>query len=111
MIRRPPRSTLFPYTTLFRSPAAGIGVRDGTGVGDVKTLTATLCLAVVPSDRVRVAVSTGVAAVHRNWAAKTRPRTPAPIPLTVTPTSFPPASTLPLPRRETAGPGAGGARA
>src|SRR2546429_5663324 len=26
MIRRPPRSTLFPYTTLFRSP-------DGRGVG------------------------------------------------------------------------------
>src|SRR2546429_6001586 len=24
MIRRPPRSTLFPYTTLFRSPAGGI---------------------------------------------------------------------------------------
>src|SRR5256885_11250928 len=24
MIRRPPRSTLFPYTTLFRSPDAGI---------------------------------------------------------------------------------------
>src|SRR2546430_8874614 len=24
MIRRPPRSTLFPYTTLFRSPAPGI---------------------------------------------------------------------------------------
>src|SRR2546427_2007896 len=24
MIRRPPRSTLFPYTTLFRSPALGI---------------------------------------------------------------------------------------
>src|SRR6185369_817255 len=23
MIRRPPRSTLFPYTTLFRSPACG----------------------------------------------------------------------------------------
>src|SRR5260370_15367728 len=28
MIRRPPRSTLFPYTTLFRS-AAGIGRRAG----------------------------------------------------------------------------------
>src|SRR3989304_2590961 len=29
MIRRPPRSTLFPYTTLFRSslPAAGPGVK------------------------------------------------------------------------------------
>src|ERR1039457_181383 len=29
MIRRPPRSTLFPYTTLFRSPAGNIGVRGG----------------------------------------------------------------------------------
>src|SRR2546430_2786809 len=26
MIRRPPRSTLFPYTTLFRSQENGIGV-------------------------------------------------------------------------------------
>src|SRR2546427_5162260 len=26
MIRRPPRSTLFPYTTLFRSPAQGAGI-------------------------------------------------------------------------------------
>src|SRR2546426_2465423 len=25
MIRRPPRSTLFPYTTLFRSPGRGAG--------------------------------------------------------------------------------------
>src|SRR5690349_23234515 len=25
MIRRPPRSTLFPYTTLFRSPIQGAG--------------------------------------------------------------------------------------
>src|SRR2546422_5713882 len=28
MIRRPPRSTLFPYTTLFRSPARLRGGRD-----------------------------------------------------------------------------------
>src|SRR3712207_7838541 len=41
MIRRPPRSTLFPYTTLFRScvvdPAAGGGRpahRDGGGARD-----------------------------------------------------------------------------
>src|SRR2546426_6163686 len=27
MIRRPPRSTLFPYTTLFRSPVAADSVR------------------------------------------------------------------------------------
>src|SRR5256885_11975361 len=28
MIRRPPRSTLFPYTTLFRSPVARADVRS-----------------------------------------------------------------------------------
>src|SRR3712207_8700617 len=33
MIRRPPRSTLFPYTTLFRSRHAGIGARDQNGEG------------------------------------------------------------------------------
>src|SRR3712207_6957760 len=34
MIRRPPRSTLFPYTTLFRSPigqASGVGGGRGRG--------------------------------------------------------------------------------
>src|SRR2546428_1950779 len=43
MIRRPPRSTLFPYTTLFRSPRRGNcgrgrpgvwGTREGTGTPD-----------------------------------------------------------------------------
>src|SRR2546422_8622962 len=29
MIRRPPRSTLFPYTTLFRSVQVGHGAGDG----------------------------------------------------------------------------------
>src|SRR6266487_1208082 len=29
MIRRPPRSTLFPYTTLFRSPAGRPGAAGG----------------------------------------------------------------------------------
>src|SRR3712207_8578992 len=37
MIRRPPRSTLFPYTTLFRSAVADAGLRavgaHGVGVG------------------------------------------------------------------------------
>src|SRR5689334_24623639 len=28
MIRQPPRSTLFPYTTLFRSREADLGVRE-----------------------------------------------------------------------------------
>src|SRR3712207_7199343 len=36
MIRRPPRSTLFPYTTLFRSALKSLGVRvaiDDFGTG------------------------------------------------------------------------------
>src|SRR2546430_12917255 len=47
MIRRPPRSTLFPYTTLFRSPPARVagGAHDDAalvvrvlhGVGDRKS--------------------------------------------------------------------------
>src|SRR2546422_7795821 len=32
MIRRPPRSTLFPYTTLFRSPARRTAAHRGGGV-------------------------------------------------------------------------------
>src|SRR5437667_8957451 len=49
MIRRPPRSTLFPYTTLFRSPGGGLHLcnnrRRGHGYthrckcGDVKPKT------------------------------------------------------------------------
>src|SRR5256885_12986849 len=31
MIRRPPRSTLFPYTTLFRSDRSGTSVPDLSG--------------------------------------------------------------------------------
>src|SRR3712207_7332508 len=33
MIRRPPRSTLFPYTTLFRSPERGREGRDARRAG------------------------------------------------------------------------------
>src|SRR3712207_9242584 len=33
MIPRPPRSTLFPYTTLFRSQLAVLLVRERVGVG------------------------------------------------------------------------------
>src|SRR5256885_9001912 len=32
MIRRPPRSTLFPYTTLFRSPCAPVAAVPCAGV-------------------------------------------------------------------------------
>src|SRR2546428_11703137 len=37
MIRRPPRSTLFPYTTLFRSPVV-TGLRGATQDGTCTTL-------------------------------------------------------------------------
>src|SRR5256884_7506676 len=33
MIRRPPRSTLFPYTTLFRSHGAALAIDDAHAVG------------------------------------------------------------------------------
>src|SRR2546430_8672873 len=33
MIRRPPRSTLFPYTTLFRSVGDGVAFRKWCGAG------------------------------------------------------------------------------
>src|SRR3712207_7234236 len=34
MIRRPPRSTLFPYTTLFRSREPGLPAQPGRRPGD-----------------------------------------------------------------------------
>src|SRR5438067_9177787 len=40
MIRRPPRSTLFPYTTLFRSTTSG----GFSGAGAGGTLTRAACL-------------------------------------------------------------------
>src|SRR3712207_8291997 len=36
MIRRPPRSTLFPYTTLFRSPDEGRSSRHGDVARDAR---------------------------------------------------------------------------
>src|SRR2546425_5589386 len=34
MIRRPPRSTLFPYTTLFRSISSAVGTSSGHRTSD-----------------------------------------------------------------------------
>src|SRR5260370_13271815 len=34
MIRRPPRSTLFPYTTLFRSHVAGVDLAQAHAAGE-----------------------------------------------------------------------------
>src|SRR5256885_16433370 len=55
MIRRPPRSTLFPYTTLFRSqPLQGHGQRAAgarTQVGDVEGNVARVVASVLAEDR------------------------------------------------------------
>src|SRR5256886_11263821 len=39
MIRRPPRSTLFPYTTLFRSRTRAFLWQENVGIVDLKPLT------------------------------------------------------------------------
>src|SRR3712207_7993386 len=59
MIRRPPRSTLFPYTTLFRSHQ---GVDLALTHGEVEALEDLLvaCAGVDVLDLERVQVSTGV---------------------------------------------------
>src|SRR5256885_16348357 len=48
MIRRPPRSTLFPYTTLFRSRRLALGVKSEKLVGHVLDGFARTRLAGVP---------------------------------------------------------------
>src|SRR5437773_9604219 len=45
MIRRPPRSTLFPYTTLFRSPGETVDVTVLRQGGEKKTVTVRLARA------------------------------------------------------------------
>src|SRR3712207_8602751 len=47
MIRRPPRSTLFPYTTLFRSPADALGEQ----VGRVRVVAAEELVAALARER------------------------------------------------------------
>src|SRR2546429_4496074 len=39
MIRRPPRSTLFPYTTLFRSPEVTRALRLARGIPGIRSAT------------------------------------------------------------------------
>src|SRR5258707_12046311 len=50
MIRRPPRSTLFPYTTLFRSQRAPVGVDGLLGDGQAE---AEAALAIVEANEGR----------------------------------------------------------
>src|SRR3712207_8765845 len=51
MIRRPPRSTLFPYTTLFRSHQAAGALRDPIGPGHRLLRPQSESLRAAPPDR------------------------------------------------------------
>src|SRR3712207_7456119 len=44
MIRRPPRSTLFPYTTLFRSQSGVLPAEGQTSVGKSKSTPSSIAL-------------------------------------------------------------------
>src|SRR2546426_6719212 len=44
MIRRPPRSTLFPYTTLFRSPSSSSSAWSGPGFAMSTSICSFRCL-------------------------------------------------------------------
>src|SRR3712207_8611708 len=58
MIRRPPRSTLFPYTTLFRSGLGGIDGEDRNAVGvQLRAALAEQLLEVHVADVARVVVA------------------------------------------------------
>src|SRR2546421_996015 len=50
MIRRPPRSTLFPYTTLFRSFVGSHG-RTNAAVKDVVVVSCSPCIRTMRQDR------------------------------------------------------------
>src|SRR3712207_7212766 len=68
MIRRPPRSTLFPYTTLFRSGGAvrAVGAQRVEDVADVHQLARLVAVPVVVTRRVAAAVDHDVVLVrHR----------------------------------------------
>src|SRR5258708_8601973 len=66
MIRRPPRSTLFPYTTLFRSagPALAFQVTGALDVGEVAPE-----LRQAPADAAAVDLQLGLAGPSRPDAA------------------------------------------
>src|SRR3989449_1172060 len=70
MIRRPPRSTLFPYTTLFRSPAVGVAasVTVAPWIGLPLASFAVTVMVEVP-----LPAAIGEVAVTVDWAAETAP--------------------------------------
>src|SRR5258708_29892205 len=74
MIRRPPRSTLFPYTTLFRSPRGPAQrLRDLTHRGIFNSLSIPAAVPVVEGLFERTSLAE---AIFRGWVFAVRPPTP-----------------------------------
>src|SRR5690349_22569122 len=65
MIRRPPRSTLFPYTTLFRSPRSARSATASTSTCDPATARSEQPAAPASARRVGVHATGGT--VRRRW--------------------------------------------
>src|SRR2546421_7106075 len=80
MIRRPPRSTLFPYTTLFRSnfetePSIAVKVTATDTTGDAFSVNTTVNVAVTDVNEAPSSLEIGSA--HACAAITTRDRMPA----------------------------------
>src|SRR3990172_13226033 len=82
------------------TPLAGLARSVTAGVGAVATVTPMLWVALAPVTVVATAVRVVVSGLTGTRAAKVLPCTPAGVPLTVTPTSRPPASMVPRTRTE-----------
>src|SRR5258708_29415198 len=67
MIRRPPRSTLFPYTTLFRSELLSHYVDKGPGIKPIRPEYLAATLSGLASDDAMFFADTGTACI---WLAK-----------------------------------------
>src|SRR5256885_10142184 len=68
MIRRPPRSTLFPYTTLFRSVTNQLRLRRSQFKGRAKLVDRTLRVAAREFDAGQIPVRVPLARVQRTRA-------------------------------------------
>src|SRR5258706_8550261 len=92
MIRRPPRSTLFPYTTLFRSSGSGggqpgpvplghrlgaAGERSEEHTAELQSLTNIVCRPLLAKKVIKggpFAVSTSRSKAAKAWARRVLPR-------------------------------------
>src|SRR3712207_7071178 len=63
MIRRPPRSTLFPYTTLFRSPPDDAGSLHARSADETVEIASYLAA----DEHVRAAKQSGADAIHPGY--------------------------------------------